>query len=255
MVSSVGPGHLLALAVTVGVVGGLVPLARLRPGRWILISSWVLAFLLVANEIAFEIVQWQGGLGETYIAHAWTVGFSLPLYLCDVAAVVGGVALITRRPILVEITWFWGLAGSLQGLLTPDHPILFPSYDWLEFYVDHIGVLLAACWLVVGLGLHPRPRAALRVIVITVVFLALVGVVDVATGGDYDYLHTQHPPGLLALLGPWPWYLLGATGVALASILILDLPFWPERRRAKAGRRRDPRRVRGGGPATPAPSG
>ena len=217
MVSSVGPGHLLALAVTVGVVGGLVPLARLRPGRWILISSWVLAFLLVANEIAFEIVQWQGGLGETYIAHAWTVGFSLPLYLCDVAAVVGGVALITRRPILVEITWFWGLAGSLQGLLTPDHPILFPSYDWLEFYVDHIGVLLAACWLVVGLGLHPRPRAALRVIVITVVFLALVGVVDVATGGDYDYLHTQHPPGLLALLGPWPWYLTCPSGRSAAG--------------------------------------
>ena len=65
---------------------------------------------------------------------------------------------------LVEITWFWGLAGTLQGLLTPDHPILFPSYDWLEFYTDHIGVILAACWLVVGLGLHPRPRAALRVI-------------------------------------------------------------------------------------------
>jgi uncharacterized membrane protein YwaF len=71
------------------------------------------------------------------------------------------------------------------------------------------------------------------VIAITVVFLALVGVVDIVTGGDYDYLHAQHPPGLLALLGPWPWYLLGATGVALASILILDLPFWPERRRAR----------------------
>ena len=231
--SSVGPGHLLALAITVAVVGGLVPLVRLRPGRWVTISSWVLALLLIANEVAFEIVQWRGGLGETYIAHAWTVGFSLPLYLCDVAAVVGGVALITRRPILVEITWFWGLAGSLQGMLTPDHPILFPSYDWLEFYLDHIGVLLAACCLVVGLGLHPRPRAALRVIAITVVFFVLVGVVDIATGGDYDYLHTQHPPGLLALLGPWPWYLLGATGVALASILILDLPFWPERRRAR----------------------
>ena len=232
---SVAPGHLLALAVTVAVGGGLVPLARLRPGRWVTVTSWVLAFLLIGNEIAFEIVQWQGGLGEAYIAHTWTVGFSLPLYLCDVAAFVGGVALVTRRPILVEITWFWGLAGSLQGLLTPDHPIFFPSYDWLEFYLDHIGVLLAACWLVVGLGLHPRPRTALRVIAITVVFLALVGVVDIVTGGDYDYLHTQHPPGLLALLGPWPWYLLGATGVALASILILDLPFWPERRRAQRG--------------------
>jgi hypothetical integral membrane protein (TIGR02206 family) len=235
MDQSVGPGHVLALAVTVAVVAGLVPLVRLRPGRWVTVASWVLAFLLIANEIAFEIVQWQGGLGETYVAHTWTVGFSLPLYVCDVAAFVGGVALVTRRPILVEITWFWGLAGTIQGLLTPDHPIFFPSYDWLEFYTDHIGVILAASWLVIGLGLHPRPRAAFRVIAITVVFFVLVGVVNLATGGDYDYLHTQHPPGLLAPLGPWPWYLVGATGVALVSILILDLPFWPERRRARRG--------------------
>jgi hypothetical integral membrane protein (TIGR02206 family) len=235
MDQSVGPGHAAALAVTVMVIGGLVPLVRLRPGRWVTVASWMLALLLISNEIAYQIVQWRGGLGEPYVAHTWTLEFSLPLYICDVAAFVGGVALITRRPILVEITWFWGLAGTLQALLTPDHPIFFPSYDWLEFYLDHIGVLLAAGWLVIGLSLHPRPRAALRVIAITVTFLLGVGVVDLLTGGDYDYLHAQHPPGLLALFGPWPWYLFGATGVALVSIVILDLPFWPERRRARQG--------------------
>ena len=248
MDQSVGTGHLLAIGLTVVLVLVLIPLVRLRPGPWVTAASWLLAMILVANEIAFELVQWQGGLGEPYVAHTWTVGFSLPLYVCDVAAFVGAAALVTRRPILVEITWFWGIAGTVQGLLTPDHPILFPSYDWLEFYVDHIGVILVAVWLVVGLGLHPRPRAALRVIAITVAFLALVGVVDALTGGDYDYLHAQHPPGLLALLGPWPWYLAGATGVALLSILILDLPFWPERRRAA-------RAHAGSGRGTPAGSG
>jgi hypothetical integral membrane protein (TIGR02206 family) len=233
MDQSVGSGHLLALVLTVVAVAILVPLVRLRPGGWVAPASWLLALVLVANEIAFQLVQSQGGLGEAYVAHRWTVGFSLPLYLCDVAAFVGAAALVTRRPILVEITWFWGLAGTIQGLVTPDHPIYFPSYDWLEFYVDHIGVILAAAWLVIGLRLHPRPRATLRVIAWTAVFFALVGVVDVLTGGDYDYLHTQHPPGLLALLGPWPWYIAGATGVGLLSILVLDLPFWPERRRAR----------------------
>jgi len=248
MDQSVGAGHVLAIGLTVALIAILVPLVRLRPGAWVTVASWLLALLLVANEVAYELVQWQGGLGEMYVAHTWTVGFSLPLYVCDVAAFVGAAALVTRRPILVEITWFWGIAGTVQGLLTPDHPIYFPSYDWLEFYVDHIGVILAALWLVVGLGLHPRPRAALRVIAITAVFFALVGLVDVVTGGDYDYLHTRHPPGLLALLGPWPWYIIGATGVALLSILILDLPFWPERRRAARERMRS-------GVGTPAGSG
>jgi hypothetical integral membrane protein (TIGR02206 family) len=233
MDSSVGLGHVLALVLTVFVAGVLVSLVRLRPGRWVTPAAWLLALLLVANEIGFELVQWQGWSSDPWIAHHWTVGFSLPLYVCDVAAFVGAAALVSRRRLLAELTWFWGLAGTVQGLLTPDHPILFPSYDWVEFYTDHIGVILAALWLVIGLGLHPRPRAALRVIAVTVVFFLLVGLVDLLTGGDYDYLHTRRPPGLLALLGPWPWYILGATGVALVSILVLDLPFWPERRRAR----------------------
>jgi hypothetical integral membrane protein (TIGR02206 family) len=230
---SVAAGHLFALTITVVAVAVLVPLVRWRPGRWVTPASWLLALLLVANEFGFQLVQWRGWSNDPWVAHTWTVGFSLPLYLCDVAAFVAAAALLTRRPLLAELTWFWGVAGALQGLVTPDHPIYFPSYDWVEFYGDHIGVILAALWLVVGLRLHPRPGAALRVIAITVLFFVAVGVVDLLTGGDYDYLHTQHPPGLLALLGPWPWYLLGATAVALLSILVLDLPFWPERRRGR----------------------
>ena len=130
---SVAPGHLLAVVLTAVLLGALVPLARLRPGRWVAPACWALAVLLVANEAGFQLVQWRGWVDENYVARTWTAGFSLPLYICDVAALVGGVALVTRRRILVEVTWFWGLAGTLQGLLTPDHPIPFPSYDWIEF--------------------------------------------------------------------------------------------------------------------------
>ncbi len=165
----------------------------------------------------------------------WSVASSLPLFVCDVAAFIGALALVWRRAILVEITWFWALAGTLQGMLTPDHVIAFPSYDWFEYYGDHIGVILAACLLVIGLGLHPRPGAALRVSAVTVAYFAAVGAVDWVTGGNYDYLRVPSPGSLLTVLGPWPWYLLGAAGVGVASIVVLDLPFWPERRRT--GRR------------------
>lgn len=231
---SVNLGHYLAIGITVAAPAALVPLARLRPGRWTTALRWLLAAVLLINEVVYQLVQWRGwDRGDPYVFHPWSVTYSLPLWVCDVAALTGAAALVWRRPLLVEITWFWAMAGTLQAIATPDHPIAFFSYDWLEFYTVHIGVVLTALFLVVGLRLHPRPRAAVRVVAVTVGFIALVGVVDALTGGDYEYLHTATPPGLLGVMGPWPWYILGATAVGLLSILVVDLPFWPERRRAR----------------------
>ena len=117
----------------------------------------------------------------------------------------------------------------MQGLLTPDHVIAFPSFDWLVFYGNHIGLVVTALFLIVGRRIHPRRGAALRVIVITVLFLVAVGVADALTGGNYDYLRTPAPGSVMGVFGPWPWYILGTTGLGLALIGLLDLPFRVER--------------------------
>jgi hypothetical integral membrane protein (TIGR02206 family) len=219
------PSHVIALVVTVVAIAALVPLARLRPGPWVTVTAWLLALFLVGNEIAYQLVQVGNG--------TWSVSHSLPLYLCDIGAVVGAVALIWLRPVLVEVTWFWAIAGTLQGIVTPDHVIAFPSYDWLEFYGDHIGVVLAAAFLVIGRRVYPQPGAVLRVIAISVVVLVLVGVVDATTDANYDFLRFPSPGSIQGLFGPWPWYILGTTAVGLVLFALLDLPFWPHRRRAK----------------------
>ena len=215
--------HLIALGTTALLVAVLVPLARFRPGAWVRVVCWALAVALVGNELAYQLVQAHWG--------TWSVVDSLPLFVCDVSAFIGAIALVWPRGILIEITWFWALAGTLQGMLTPDHVIAFPSYDWVEYYGDHVGVILAAGLLVVGLRLHPRAGSVLRVSVVTILFFAFVGVVDAVTGGNYDYLRVPSPGSLLTLIGPWPWFILSAAGVGVVSILVLDLPFWRERRR------------------------
>jgi uncharacterized membrane protein YwaF len=54
----------------------------------------------------------------------------------------------------------------------------------------------------------------------------LAAFVDIATGGNYMYL--RHPPSngtLLKVLGPWPWYVVSSTGIALLLFWALDAPF------------------------------
>jgi hypothetical integral membrane protein (TIGR02206 family) len=237
VVAPLSAEHLLAVSAVAAVAAALVAGARCRPGRWLGAVRWALALLLVVNECGWWLYL--------ALAGAWRADDALPLQLCDAASFVAAAALITRRPWLVELTYFWGLAGTTQALLTPDLAQHFPRFLFFQYFVGHGGIVTAALLLVAGLGIAPRRGSVVRVTLLTVAFAILALAGDLVTGGDYLYLR-RAPAGFsaLELMGPWPWYLLSATVVALALFAAVDLPF-------RAGRRATPPRRSRPGPTSP----
>ena len=218
------PEHVIALLVIAATGVALVFATRRSSGRWLR----VLAVVLVVDEVSWWLYLLAGGVPGSRLAQ------SLPLQLCDVAIFVAAAALWTRNRLLVEITYFWGLAGTVQALLTPDLPQHFPSYAYWQYYIAHGGVVSAALMLVVGMRLHPRPWAAVRVAGLTLAYAVVVGIVDAVTTSNYLYLRSKPPTAtLLDALGPWPVYILSATLIGIALFAILDAPF---RFRSGAGR-------------------
>jgi hypothetical integral membrane protein (TIGR02206 family) len=217
-VGILSPEHLLPLALLVVVAVLLCVAARRAPGRWIDVVAATIAVALVIAELS-----WQ-----PYVLanHTWSVGASLPVQLCDVAGFVAAAALLWRQLLLVEVAWFWGLGGTLQAVLTPDLKDRFPSFPYLQFYVTHDLVILAAVFLVIGLALQPRPGAVRRIFLLTLGFAVLVGLIDLVTGGNYMYLRQVPASGsLLNLMGPWPWYIAAGAVLTLVVLAILDAPF------------------------------
>lgn len=221
--------HLLTVGLIALLTAALVVAARRRPGPWTLRACRLLALLIVGSEASWWVwLAFQG----TYRAD-----FALPLQLCDIACFVSAAALWTRRPLLVELTWYWGLAGTANGLVTPDLPNHFPDFLFFQYFLTHGGIVVAAFLLVVGLRISPRPWSAVRAFGLTFALLVADGLVDLAI--DANYLYLRHPPAihsLFDLLGPWPWYIAGAAAVALVSFLLLELPFTLGRRRARRRR-------------------
>jgi hypothetical integral membrane protein (TIGR02206 family) len=210
--------HLVTLAVTAAVTATLVVAARLRPGPWTVVACRILAVVILANEAAWWV--WLGAQGT------WSLSYALPLQLCDVAAVVSAAALWFRKPLLVELTYFWGLAGTANGLITPDITDHFPSFLFMQYFIGHGTIVAAALLLVIGLRITPRRGAVLWVFGLTFGLLVLDAAANLLTGGNYLYLrHTPGAHSLLDVLGPWPWYIAGAAGLALVLFAILDLPF------------------------------
>jgi hypothetical integral membrane protein (TIGR02206 family) len=210
--------HLAALAASAAVTAALCAGARRWPGRWRLAAAAGLGAVALGAEAIW--VGWLLARG------GWTPAIGLPLHLCDAATVLAAAALWTRRRWLVELLWFWAIAGTLQGLLTPDLPQRFPDILWFQYYLAHGAIVAAALYLVIGLRMAPEPGAALRAAALTAAYAAAVGAVDVVTGGDYLYLRRPPlSPSLLDVMGPWPWYLVSATVLALLLFAVLEAPF------------------------------
>jgi len=171
---------------------------------------------------ALIFAAWAGEYVADVIQGIWSTQYTLPLQLTDAVSVASIVALLTRRQLFVELTYFWTFTASLQAVLTPDLGQAFPSVFYFTYFVYHVGAIVAAAYLVIGCRLYPRPGAAWRVFGLTLVWAAIAGLGDVITGGNYMYLRDKPVHNsLLSLMGPWPWYIAGAAAVGLAMLLVV----------------------------------
>lgn len=202
---------------------------RLRRG----VNS-ILAALLLLAVAADPLLTWLRHRSEPELALRQIRETALPLYLCDAAAMILAVALLTRRQRWVEIGYLWGLAGTVQGLLTPTLPYDWPSAEYFAFFIEHGGVPVAAIGLVFGMGLHPQPGAFRRGVLWGWVYMAVVGLLNFPLDTNYGFLrHKPEVASLLDYMGPAPWYLIPLQAVAFLLFGLLLLPFRREWRSHK----------------------
>jgi hypothetical integral membrane protein (TIGR02206 family) len=203
-------------------------------------TEHVVVLVLMAAAIAFAIARpdrlppralavFIGGayaieLGTKIIGGDFHWDFDLPLHLSDVVAIFAPVALWTRKPLLVEVLYFWALTASLQAVITPDLHETVPSVYFFTYFATHCGAVVAACLLVFGLRQSPRPGAVRRAFLVTLGMAAVAGTGDVITGGNYMYLRAKpDQPSLLDEMGPWPLYIVSAAVLALILFTLLKL--------------------------------
>lgn len=150
----------------------------------------------------------------------------LPLQYCDIACIAGGIALWTRHQFSCEVLYFFGIAGTLQGLITPALLYDYPDPRFFLFFLLHAGVPVASFYVVTAMGHRPRPGSVLRMMIFSVSWYGLTALVNLALGTNYAF-QCQKPPqaSLFDHLGPWPWYNFSAIGLGVVFYSLLYLPF------------------------------
>ncbi len=208
-----GLSHGVVVGVLTVVATALVVVGRRYRGTPAeLLLSRAFAVVFAAFLVPVE-VYWLLP-GQSGIAH------SLPLQLCDLAAMAAVWALWSHSPTAFALTYFWGLTLTSQAFLSPElNGPDFPSLQFFSFFGMHSLVLWAAIYLTWGVGLRPDWRSYRVTVLVTIGWAVVMFAFNHVAGTNYGFLNAKpQASSLLDLLGPWPWYLL--------SELLLTATFW-----------------------------
>ena len=211
-----GPVHLAVLGTVPALAALLARVQHEKPSRGAAIRS-ALAGLLCISSLALgaRILL----IGEPVFPN------HLPLELCDVSVWLMAAVLLTRRPALFDVAWYWAIAGAGNALFTPDFTEN-TLFMWVQYFLSHGLIVASALYLAWSGQMRPRPGSVARAMLAVNFFAVVVGGFDYFFNADYMFLR-HRPVGatLLDVLGPWPWYIVVCEFVALGLFVLIYLPF------------------------------
>jgi hypothetical integral membrane protein (TIGR02206 family) len=215
-----GFAHFVAIFLIVSIPVGLGIAVRMTGSRRVDHAVAVcLALLLATNYLGYAAYLWQHQL------LFWQQ--ALPFQLCDWAMVTIIVALLTRRRGWTEVSYFWGIGGTFQAILTPNLQLDFPDIRVISFFVGHGGIVAGVIYLLIARHFRPTLGSVWRTLAWSQLYLVTTLLVDYLTGVNYGFLlHKPVVASILDYLSDMRWlYVVELEGLALLFFAILYAPF------------------------------
>lgn len=213
---AMGTSHLAMIGICLVGLPLMVLLGRHARARPQLVARGF-ALVLVAAVLPLQVLD--------HLPGNFQLGVSLPLQLCDLAALVAVIAPWTRNHTAICVTYLWGLLLTPQALVTPALAADFPDPRFVVFWAMHILVVWAAVFLTFGLGHRPDWSGYRRTVALTATWMLVLYPLNLLLGTNYGFVNGKPGTGsLLDLLGPWPVYL--AVEVVIVA-LVWALMTWP----------------------------
>lgn len=228
-----GPVH---IALVLGIAAAAAVLSYLCRRRKISVRAtrFFLGYGLAVNAIVWYVF--------VYTHEGVRIRANVPLQLSNLVVWTTALACITLIPLLVEFSYFAGMAGAGMAILTPNLWSPWPSYPAIYFFIAHGAVVIAVVVLAFGSVLRWRRGAPWRAFALLIAYAIFVGSFDAIFKANYMFL-CQKPRSLslLSFLGPWPVYIFTAAALALILFWLLWLPVRADFFRScdRGGRSRD----------------
>lgn len=128
---------------------------------------------------------------------------------------------------MYEILLFWIIAGTLQGVLTPDISDGFPSFDYFRYWVVHLGLLIIIFYATIVLKMRPKLKSVFKSFLALQMYILIMIAINYALNSNYFYLNEKpESASLLDYFGEWPYYIVVSQIIVIPYFLLIYLPFY-----------------------------
>lgn len=185
--------------------------------RWF---RYILAAIILLQQILYTVWHISNGI--------WSIQYSLPLHFCSISIFLAVLMLITKNYSLFELTYFVGLAASIQALLTPHlYNYNFPHFRFFEFFIAHGGIVTAVSYIVFVEKYRPRWKSIFKTFGFVNIYILFIILLNIVLKTNYlNIIRKPELPSIMDYLGPWPFYLFAIELVIVLSFILIYLPFF-----------------------------
>ena len=176
----------------------------------------LLIFITISQELIDDILRWNVGI--------WDVAEDLPLHMCGIRCFTSTYALYSKNQTAFELSYFWGLAGAFQAIITPDPTRFVMDVSLFWNFLSHGLIILNVLWMIVIDNMRCRVGSYLNAIIITNGILFIISIVNSILGGNYWFICEKPGGESPFIMGEWPLYIIG---FQISGILLLGLFYIP----------------------------
>ena len=155
----------------------------------------------------------------------WVAASSIPLHLCGLSSILAGLLMFKRNQLAYECLFYWGLAGALHSLLTPEFTLgKLDSIIYADYFISHGGIIFAALYLTIILKMRPSEYSWLKIFIFSQILIPIVGTINWLLDSNYLYLCAKPIVDNPLIIGDWPWYIVFIEIFALIHCWLLYQP-------------------------------
>jgi hypothetical integral membrane protein (TIGR02206 family) len=150
---------------------------------------------------------------------------SLPLQICNLANLVGAMAVLKRHRLSQGILYFWALGLCIWAVVTPTLDMGPAKLGFWIFWVYHLFIGLAAAFLLGAEKFRPDLSDLSKTIVFTLGYVAILFLVNWGFNWNYGFVGPTTPDVKTPVdaLGPYPQrvFIMGLMGSLVFTALWL----------------------------------